>query len=155
MKKKAAALNIKNRKAFHNYEILDRYVCGLVLYGTEIKSIRQGKASLVDSYCYFHEGELYAKGVQITEYFNRGYVNHEPLRERKLLLTKKELRKLEREVTNSSKTLVPLKLFITSKGWAKLEIALAVGRKRHDKREHLKEKDAKRELSRVIKKNAY
>lgn len=144
-------INIKNRKAFHNYEIEDRYVAGIVLYGTEIKSIRLGKASLVDSFCYFHDGELYAKGIQITEYANRGYSNHEPLRERKLLLNKKELRKIEREVLNTSKTIVPLKIFISDKGWAKLEIATAVGRKKYDKRENLKQKDAKRELGRVFK----
>lgn len=144
-------ISIKNRKAFHNYEIEDTFVAGIALYGTEIKSIRLGKASLVDSFCFFHNGELYAKGVQISEYSNRGYANHEPLRERKLLLNKKELVKIEREVTNSSKTVVPIKLFITDKGWAKLEIGVAVGRKKYDKRENLKQKDAKRELGRVFK----
>ena len=145
-------INIRNKRATFDYEIIEKYVAGIQLAGTEIKSIREGKASLVDSYCYFVNGELWVKGVHIAEYFYGTYNNHQPNRERKLLLTKKELSKIERKTKESGLTIIPLRLFINERGLAKLEIALARGKKRHDKRETLKLKDAKREMDRQRKK---
>ncbi len=145
-------INIRNKRATFDYEIIEKYVAGIQLAGTEIKSIRQGKASLVDSYCYFVNGELWIKGMHIAEYFYGTYNNHQPVRERKLLLTKKELQKIERKTKESGLTIIPLRLFLTDRGWAKVEIALAKGKKRHDKRETLKLKDAKREMDRMRKK---
>jgi SsrA-binding protein len=147
----ASRLNIRNKRATYDYEILEKYVAGIQLAGTEIKSIRLGKASLVDSYCYFVNGELWIKGMHIAEYFYGTYNNHIPVRERKLLLTKKELRKIERKTKESGLTIIPLKMFLTDRGWAKVEFALAKGKKRHDKRETLKLKDASREMDRVKK----
>ena len=144
-------INIRNKRATFDYEIIEKYVAGIQLGGTEIKSIRQGKASLVDSYCYFVNGELWLKGMHIAEYFYGTYNNHQPDRERKLLLTKKELQKIERKTKESGLTIIPLRLFLTDRGWAKVEIALAKGKKRHDKRETLKLKDAKREMDRMRK----
>jgi SsrA-binding protein len=145
-------INIRNKKATFDYEIIEKYVAGIQLAGTEIKSIREGKASLVDSYCYFVKGELWVKGMHVAEYFYGTYNNHQPSRERKLLLTKKELSKIERKTKESGLTIIPLRLFINERGLAKLEIALARGKKRHDKRETLKLKDAKREMDRQRKK---
>ncbi len=145
-------INIRNKRATFDYEIIEKYVAGVQLAGTEIKSIRQGKASLVDSYCYFVNGELWLKGMHIAEYFYGTYNNHEPARERKLLLTKKELQKIERKTKESGLTIIPIRLFLTDRGWAKIEIALAKGKKRHDKRETLKLKDANREMDRIRKK---
>lgn len=142
---------IKNRRATFDYEILDTYVAGIVLTGTEIKSIRLGKASLVDCYCYFHNGELFVRGVNISEYHWGTYNNHAPKRDRKLLLQKKELRKLERALQDNGLTIVGLKMFINDRGLAKLQIGLARGRKSFDKREYIKEKDAKREIDRAMK----
>lgn len=144
-------INIKNRKAKFNYEILDTYEAGIKLLGTEIKSIRQGKASLPESYCYFKDGELYVKNMNIAEYDHGNIMNHEPTRERKLLLHKRELKKLEAEVEKGNRTIVTLNLYINAKGLAKMRIALAQGKKLHDKRNTLKEKQVKREMDRAMK----
>ena len=144
-------IHIKNKRATFDYEILDRYVAGIELYGTEIKSLRGGHASLPDSFCDFNNGELWVKGMRIAEYFYGTFNNHAPERERKLLLHRKELNKLQRKVTESGLTIVPIVLFINEKGLAKLEIGLAKGKKQYDKRETLKEKDARRDMDRVIK----
>lgn len=144
-------IHIRNRRASFDYEFLEEYNAGIILTGTEIKSVRAGKASLVDSYCYFDKGELWVKGIHIAEYRLGTYYNHEEKRERKLLLTHKELRKLERNVKESGLTIIPVRMFITDKGWAKLRIALAKGKKEYDKRETLKLKDAKRDMDRVRK----
>ena len=144
-------INIKNRRASFDYEILERYIAGIQLAGTEIKSIRGGHASLVDTFCYFNKGELWVKGMRVAEYFYGTFNNHVPDRERKLLLKKKELSKLERKLKEAGLTIVPLRLFINERGYAKLEIALARGKKQYDKRETLKEKEAKRDIERVVK----
>lgn len=148
----ANMINIKNKRAFFDFEILEKYVAGIQLAGTEIKSIRMGKASLVDAYCFFLRNELWVKGMNISEYFYGTYNNHQPVRERKLLLQRKELYKLERKTKESGLTIVPLRLFINERGLAKMELALAKGKKQHDKRETLKQKDARREMDRVTKK---
>lgn len=144
-------INIKNRRASFDYEFIEKYNAGIILTGTEIKSVRAGKASLVDSYCYFDKGELWVKGIHIAEYRLGTYYNHEEKRERKLLLTRKELRKLERNVKETGLTIVPTKMFLTEKGWVKLRIALARGKKEYDKRESLKLKDAKKDMDRAMK----
>lgn len=144
-------ISIKNRRATFDYEILETFVAGVVLTGTEIKSIRLGKASLVDSYCYFHQGELWIKGMNIAEYHWGTYNNHMPKRDRKLLLNKRELNKLERALQDNGLTVVGLKLFLNDRGLAKIEVGLARGRKRYDKRDYIKEKDAKREMDRAMK----
>ncbi len=152
MSESASRINIRNKRATFDYELIERFRAGIQLVGTEIKSIRVGKASLVDSYCYFVNGELWLKGMRISEYFYGTYNNHQPERERKLLLKKKELQKLERKTKESGLTIVPVKLFFNERGYAKVEIALAKGKKQHDKRESLKMKDASREMDRVRKK---
>lgn len=144
-------ISIKNRRAQFDYEILETWVAGIMLAGTEIKSIRLGKVSLVDCYCYFHGGELFVRGINISEYDWGTYNNHIPKRDRKLLLQKKELRKIERAMGENGLTLVGLRLFINERGFAKLLIGLGKGRKSFDKREHLKEQDSKRELDRLYK----
>lgn len=144
-------INVRNKKAYFDYEILDKFVAGIQLSGTEIKSLRLGKASLVEAYCYFVKTDLWVRGFNISEYFFGTYNNHMPLRERKLLLHKKELQKLLRKTKESGLTIIPLKVFITEKGWAKLEIGLAKGKKSHDKRETLRTKDANREMDRIKK----
>ncbi len=145
-------INIRNKRARFDYEILDKYIAGIQLVGTEIKAIREGKASLADSFCEFNDrGELFVVNMYINEYSHGTHYNHQPKRERKLLLNKKELRKLKREVDKNGMTIVPLRMFITEKGWAKLEIGLARGRKKYDKRELLKERDIKRQLDQVKK----
>ena len=141
----------KNPVAYHNYTINDKLEAGIVLTGTEIKSIRQGKASLVDTFCFFSRGELWVKNMHIAEYFYGSYNNHAARRDRKLLLNKKELRKLERGTRETGFTIVPVRLFINEKGLAKLVIALAKGKKQYDKREALKEKDDKRMMDRMFK----
>jgi SsrA-binding protein len=146
----AEQLNIKNKKAYFLYEVLEKYTAGIQLLGTEIKSIRDGKASLVDSFCSFTRGELYVR-MYIGVYSHGGYVNHDPRRERKLLLTHRELLKLERKVQNVGLTIVPLRMFITDRGYAKLEIALCRGKKMADKRESIKERDTAREMDRAMK----
>jgi len=150
-KKQTAAINIKNKKASFDYEFIDTYTAGIVLTGTEIKSIRLGKASLVDTYCYFINGELWVKNMHISEYFYGSYNNHNARRERKLLLSKKELRNLQNEEKNPGFTIVPTRLYINEKGLAKLVIALAKGKKQYDKRQSLKEKDDRREMDRLFK----
>ncbi|AXT20536.1 SsrA-binding protein SmpB [Flavobacteriaceae bacterium AU392] len=145
-------VNIQNKKARFEYELLDNYTAGIVLSGTEIKSIRQSKASITESFCEFNEqGELFVVNMSIEEYIYGTHYNHLPKATRKLLLNKKELRKLEKEVKNTGLTIVPLKLFINDKGFAKLNIALAKGKKLYDKRESLKDKDNKRNLDRIKK----
>jgi SsrA-binding protein len=142
-------INIRNKQAGFQYELLDKYVAGIVLRGTEIKSIREGKVNLQDGYCYLHNGELFAKGITINAYAQGTHYNHEATRERKLLLLKSELKKLEGKVEEKGLTLIPTRLFINERGYAKMEIALARGKKLHDKRDSIKERDVKRELSRV------
>lgn len=144
-------INIRNKRASFDYEFIEEYTAGLILSGTEIKSIRAGKASLVDSYCFFERGELWVKGMHIAEYKLGTYYNHEEKRERKLLLNAKEISRLERNVKESGLTIIPVKIFLTDKGWAKLRIALAKGKKEYDKRESLKQKDAKKEIDRAMK----
>lgn len=145
-------INIQNKKARFQYEILDKYTAGIVLTGTEIKSIRSGKASIVESFCEFNElGELFVINMTIEEYLYGTYYNHKPKAERKLLLNKRELKKLNKEVQNTGLTIIPLRLFINDKGYAKLEIALAKGKKLYDKRETIKDRDNKRDLDRVKK----
>ena len=142
-------INIRNKRAGFEFELLDKYIAGLVLKGTEIKSIKEGKVNLQDGYCYFNNGELFVKAINITPYAQGTHYNHEAGRERKLLLKRTELRKLEAKVSEKGLTLVPVRLFINDRGFAKLEIALARGKKVHDKRDSIKERDIKRELSRV------
>jgi len=145
----AKDVNIRNRQASYEYELLDKYVAGIVLTGTEIKSIREGKVNLQDGYGYFNNGELFVKGVNISPYAQGTHYNHEATRERKLLLKRSELKKLEARTEEKGLTLVPTRLFINDRGFAKLEIALGRGKKMHDKRDSIKEKDARRELSRI------
>ena len=141
-------INIKNRKATFEYEILSKFIAGISLLGTEIKSIRNNKANISDAYCIFNNNELYVKNLHISEYPNSGYVNHEPKRDKKLLLNKQELQKLHTKVKEKGNSIVPLRLFINEKNKAKIEIALAKGKKIYDKRERIREKDLKRELDR-------
>lgn len=140
--------NIRNRSAYFEYHIDDKYVAGLVLTGTEVKSIRAGKASFNDSYCYFNQGELWIKSLHISEYSHGNYNNHDPLRERKLLLSKKELKKLENKIKEKGFTIVPLSIFFSEKGLVKMEIGLGKGKKLHDKRETIKARDTEREIKR-------
>ena len=145
-------INIQNKKARFQYEILDKFTAGIVLTGTEIKSIRSGKASITESFCEFNEGgELFVINMTIQEYAFGNYYNHKPKAERKLLLNKRELKKLNKEVNNSGLTIIPLRLFINDKGYAKLIIALAKGKKLFDKRETIKDRDNKRNLDRIKK----
>lgn len=145
-------VNIQNKKARFQYEILDKYTAGIVLTGTEIKSIRSSKASIAESFCEFSEnGELFVVNMTIQEYAFGNYYNHKPKATRKLLLNKKELKKLNKEVQNTGLTIIPLRLFINDKGYAKLEIALAKGKKLYDKRETIKDRDNKRDLDRIKK----
>ena len=144
-------INIRNKRASFEYEFIEKFVAGIQLFGTEIKSIRAGKASLVDSYCYFTRNELYVVGMHISEYKFGSYYNHEEKRERKLLLNRKELNKLDRKTKESGLTIVPIRLFINDRGFAKMEIALCRGKKHYDKRESLKQKDHKREIDRMMK----
>ncbi|WP_124980679.1 SsrA-binding protein SmpB [Nonlabens xiamenensis] len=144
-------IEIKNRKARFEYEILDKYMAGIVLTGTEIKAIRLGKASIAESFCEFKNHELYVINMTVQEYSHATYFNHNPKQERKLLLNRKELKKLEKEVTNSGNTIIPLKLFVNDRGLAKLDIALARGKKLHDKRETIKDRDNKRRLDAIKK----
>lgn len=148
MSKLSNTVNIENRRARFDYTFLDTLTAGLVLRGTEIKSIREGKAGLADSYCYFKNDELFIRNFHITEYENASFYNHEPMRERKLLLSRQELDKLQRKVKDSGLTIVPVKLFINEKGFAKLNIALARGKKAYDKREDIKKRDIEREMDR-------
>ncbi|TXG39317.1 SsrA-binding protein SmpB [Seonamhaeicola maritimus] len=145
-------VNILNKKARFQYEILDKYTCGIVLTGTEIKSIRSGKASIAESFCEFNDSqELFVINMTIEEYSHGTYYNHKPKATRKLLLNKKELKKLEKEVQNTGLTIIPLRLFVNEKGFAKLDVALAKGKKLYDKRETIKDRDNKRNLDRIKK----
>jgi SsrA-binding protein len=145
------SINIKNRKAKFNYEFLDKYVAGIKLAGTEIKAIREGKASIAESFCEFNNHELFVINMHVEEYSHATHFNHNPKSERKLLLQRRELRKLEKEVTNSGLTIIPLRLFINDRGLAKLQIALAKGKKLYDKRETIKARENKRRLDRIQK----
>ncbi|MEG2150459.1 MAG: SsrA-binding protein [Bacteroidaceae bacterium] len=149
---KQAPVNIKNKRATFDYELVDTFTAGIVLTGTEIKSIRMGKASLVDTFCFFARQELWVKNMHIAEYFYGSYNNHVARRDRKLLLNKKELRKLERSTKETGFTIVPVRMFVNEKGLAKLVIAVAKGKKEYDKRQTLREKDDKREMDRMFKK---
>ena len=151
MKGGAGNIVIKNKKASHDYEFIEKFVAGIILSGTEIKSIRLGKATLADSYCFFSNGELFIKGMHVAEYWWGNLNNHDPLRERKLLLTSRELRKIERKIKESGLTIIVIKVFINGRGLAKAEIAISKGKKEYDKRETLKRKDAKREMDRMRK----
>ena len=151
MGKSKSNIEIKNKRAGFEYEFLEKYTAGIVLSGTEIKSIRSGKASLADSYCYFAGGELYVKNMHIAEYWWGNLFNHDPRRDRKLLLNKKEILKLEADVKESGFTIVPVRLYINDKGLAKLVIALAKGKKMYDKRQSIKEKEDKRYMDRFFK----
>lgn len=147
----AEEINIRNKRASYDYELTDLYSAGIQLTGTEIKSIRAGKASLGDAFCYFKRGELYVKNMHITEYTKGNIYNHDPLRERKLLLKKKELAKLESKVKERGFTIIPVRLFINERGFAKLEISLARGKKSFDKRQSIKQKDTQREMDKALK----
>jgi SsrA-binding protein len=145
-------INIKNRRARFEYELLDKYVAGIVLTGTEIKSIRNSKASIAESFCEFNDkGELFVINMNIDEYAFGNYNNHKPKAERKLLLNKKELKKLHKDVQIKGYSIVPLRLFINDRGFAKLEIALGKGKKLYDKRDTIRDRDNKRNLDRIKK----
>ena len=151
MAHKSQDINIKNKRAYFEYEILEKFIAGIQLVGTEIKSIRNSKASIVEAYCRFTKDELYAVNMNISEYDFGNINNHEARRDRKLLLTKKELEKLQKKTKESGLTIVPLKMFLNDRGIAKLEIGLAKGKKTYDKRETLKQKDARRDMDRAMK----
>lgn len=150
-KKSNNNITIKNKRAEHEYFLMDRLTAGIVLTGTEIKSIRNGKASLADSYCSFKDDELFVIGMHIAEYDKGTYNNHDPKRDRKLLLTARELRKLKNKVQEKGLTIIPVVLYINEKGLAKLDIALARGKHYYDKRESLKTKDSKRDIEKQLK----
>ncbi|NSW94758.1 MAG: SsrA-binding protein SmpB [Bacteroidales bacterium] len=152
MKRNTENILIRNKKASHDYNFIEQFTAGIQLTGTEIKSLRMGKANLADSYCVFHDGELFIKGMHIAEYWWGNLNNHDPLRERKLLLTSRELRKIERKVKETGLTIIPLKVFINERGLAKVEIAIARGKKEYDKREAIRQKDSRREIDRLMKK---
>ena len=145
----SSKVNIKNRKASFEYQFIDKYVAGIMLLGTEIKSIRNNQANISDAYCIFIEDELFVKNLHIAEYSNGGRSNHEPKRARKLLLNRQELNKMIGKVKEKGMSVIPIRLFINEKGKAKLEIALAKGKKIYDKRESIKEKDQKRDMDRI------
>ncbi|MDE6541070.1 MAG: SsrA-binding protein SmpB [Muribaculaceae bacterium] len=145
-------VNIKNRRATFDYEILETFTAGIVLTGTEIKSLRLGKASLVDTFCYVERGEVWVKNMYIAEYFYGTYNNHAARRDRKLLLQRKEIRRLEKDGKESGFTIVPLKLFINGKGLAKLVVGLARGKKEYDKRQSIREREDKRAIARMFQK---
>lgn len=145
-------VNIKNRRATFDYEIGDTYTAGIVLTGTEIKSIRNGKASLADSYCVVDRGEVWVKGMSITEYFYGSYNNHEARRDRKLLLNRKEIMKIQKASEDVGFTIVPLRMFISESGYAKLVIGVGRGKKQYDKRQSIKEREDRRNIDRMFKK---
>lgn len=142
---------IKNRPATFEFAIEDKLEAGMVLTGSEIKSIRMSKVSFNDAYCFFYKGELWIKSLHIAEYVNAGYAGHDPTRERKLLLQKRELRKWQQKIKEKGYTIVPLAVFVNEKGFAKIEIGLGKGKKLHDKRETIKSRDAEREIKRFLK----
>lgn len=145
-------INIRNKRATFDYELLETFTAGIVLTGTEIKSIRLGKASLVDSYCMFQNDELWVRNMNIAEYFYGSFGNHETRRDRKLLLNRNELNKISRLTKQSGNTIIPTRLFINNKGLAKINIAVARGKKEYDKRHSLREKEDKRDMDRLLKK---
>lgn len=149
---KASQVNIKNRRATFDYEIGDTYTAGLVLTGTEIKSIRVGKASLTDSYCVVDNNEIWVKGMHVSEYFYGSYNNHATRRDRKLLLSKKEIAKIQKSAADPGYTIVPLRIFISDRGYAKLVIGIGRGKKQFDKRQSIKEREDKRNIDRLFKK---
>ena len=144
-------MEISNRSAYHEYFIDDKWVAGMVLAGTEVKALRAGKASFNDAYCFFHKGELWIKSLHISEYSHGTVNNHLPTQERKLLLQKRELKKLEGKIKEKGFTIVPLRIFFNDKGFAKIEIGLGRGKKLHDKRDTIKERDVQREIKRHLK----
>lgn len=144
-------MELKNRSAYYEYFIDDKYDAGMVLTGTEVKSLRGGKASFNDAYCLFEKDELYVKSLHIAEYAYGTYANHDPLRDRKLLLNRKELKKIQAKVKEKGFTIIPLRIYFSESGKAKIEIGLARGKKLHDKRESIKQRDADRELKRIVK----
>lgn len=144
-------VNIKNKRARFEYQLLDKYVAGIQLGGTEIKSIRNGKASILEAYCVIEDGQVFIRNMHITEYENASFYQHKPRADRKLLLNKREIEKLDKKIKLKGFSIVPLRLFINAKGLAKLEIALAQGKKLHDKRQALKAKDDKRAIDRIKK----
>ena len=143
------SIEIKNKKAKFEYDLLYTFTAGLQLLGTEVKSIRQGKASIMEAYCYLKDKELFIKNMNIAEWSHGNIFNHNPIRERKLLLGKKEIDKIEKATKDQGITVIPIKLFINEKGWIKLNIAVARGKKNYDKRQSLKEKDIRRDLARI------
>ncbi|RZK50188.1 MAG: SsrA-binding protein SmpB [Pedobacter sp.] len=145
-------LQIKNKRAYFDYHILEKFIAGIALLGTEIKSIRQGKANLTDAFCTFIDNQLYIRNLHISEYTNSSFYRHDIKRDRVLLLKKRELKKLKSKGEEKGLTIIPLRIFINDRGFAKVEIALAQGKKEFDKRESIKEKDTKRELDRMLKK---
>lgn len=149
--RKKSPIQIRNKKASFEYYFIETFTAGIVLTGTEIKSIRQGKASLVDSYCYIHKGEVWVKGMNVSPYFYGSFSNHEAKRDRKLLLTRREIHKLEEATKQVGFTIVPTLVFIDDNGRAKVDVALARGKKEFDKRQTLKEKEDRREMNRVVK----
>ncbi|MFO7868373.1 MAG: SsrA-binding protein SmpB [Bacteroidales bacterium] len=144
-------VTIQNKKAFFEYDIIDTYTAGMVLTGTEIKSIRESKASIREAYCYIHKDELWIKGMTIAAYSYGSYNNHLKDRDRKLLLQKKELKKIKEKLKDKGTTIIPTKLFISNRGWAKINIGIGRGKKTHDKRESIKARDAKRDIDRAMK----
>lgn len=144
-------MDIRNRSAYHDYFIDARYEAGMALLGTEVKSIRQGKVSFADSFCIIHKGEVWVKSLHIAEYSHGNVYNHPPSRDRKLLLQRKEIRKIESKLKEKGYTLVPLRIFLNDRGLVKMEIGLAKGKKLHDKRETLRKKDVEREIKRHLK----
>jgi SsrA-binding protein len=143
--------DIRNRQAYYEYFIDDKYDAGVVLAGTEVKSLREGKASFNDSYCYFNQGELYVRSLHIGEYSHGTINNHDPVRERKLLLNKKELKKIENKIKEKGVTVIPLRIFFSEKGFVKMEIGLGKGKKLYDKRETIKDRDNQREMKKYLK----
>ncbi len=148
---KADQVNIRNKRARFDYEISDTYIAGIVLTGTEIKSIRQGKASLTDTYCLVENGEVWVKGMNISEYFYGSYNNHETRRDRKLLLNRKEISKIAKAAEDTGFTIIPMKVFINDKGLAKMQIGIGRGKKQFDKRQSIREREDKRNIDRMFK----
>ena len=145
-------LNIRNKRARFEYHLLDVFEAGMVLSATELKSIRAGKASILEAYCVLHHHEMFIRNMHITEYANGSYNNHKPKADRKLLLNRKEIDKIEKFLKVKGNTIIPLKMYLSDKGWVKIQIACAQGKKLHDKRQDLKEKDDRREMDRALKK---
>jgi len=143
-------VELKNRSAYHEYFIDGKYEAGMVLLGTEVKSIRNSEVSFKDSFCVIHKGELWLKSLHIAEYVQGNINNHDPVRDRKLLLQKREIKKIESKLKEKGYTLIPLRIFFSTKGLAKIEIGLAKGKKLHDKRESIKQKDVEREMKRYL-----